>query len=322
MSFGNEFDNYIKVSVPATTANMGPGFDTIGMAFKKYNDFWIKKIDRGVEIESNGGLYHNTGDIKHNRDNLMFTSMCRFYMETGAGLIPPLKILHRDHIPMTRGLGSSATCITAGLLAANEISGQNISINDISSMASMLEGHPDNVLPSILGGVVVGAMNGSKGEPVSYIKLNTPNIEKLKFAVIIPSFHLSTRMARNVLPKNYQTKDVVYNVSRSSLLVASITSGDFSHLGRAFEDRVHQPYRMALIPNMEEIFATCKKEGAIGSFLSGAGPTLISVVDENISENFIENVRTYLGTLEKEWTIEYLEVDFDGAKVINTNNLD
>lgn len=322
MSVKNEEENYIKVSVPATTANMGPGFDTIGMAFKKYNEFWVQEIDKGLVIESNGGLYHNTGDIRHNRDNLMFTSMCKFYMETGAGIIPPLKILHRDNIPMTRGLGSSATCITAGLLLANELSGQNVSINDICSMATMLEGHPDNVLPSILGGVVVGAMNGSDGKSVSYIRLNTPNIEKLKVAVLIPSFHLSTRMARNVLPKNYSVKDVVYNVSRSSLLVASIASGDFSNLKTAFEDKVHQPYRMSLIPSMEEIFDTCKKAGAIGSFLSGAGPTLISVVEDEISESFMENIKKYLLTLEKDWSIEYLEPDFEGAKVTIVNNID
>lgn len=296
----------IHITVPATSANMGPGFDSIGIALKLYNHVWVEKTAGGLIIESKNGQ-----NIPTDESNLIYRSLLEFYKR--RGLTPDfggLHIMQEDNIPMTRGLGSSAACIVAGLLAANELSSAGLSKHDLAELAAELEGHPDNSTPAIIGGMTVGAM----AERMEYCKLDlNPLLEKgVRFGVMIPEFPLSTEKAREVLPASYSREDVVFNASRAALMVCAVMKGDTSLLMTAMDDRIHQPYRARIIPNMEDIFATAKRLGALGVFLSGAGPTLICVYD---NDKVREGMCGYLAALEGGWTLTELAPDTEGATV-------
>lgn len=293
----------IKVKVPATTANMGPGFDSIGMALTMYNIVYAEEIESGLEIIIQDG----NPDIPTDESNLIYKSICFFYKAINKP-VPGLRIIQQDSIPHTRGLGSSAACIVAGLHIANAMSQSFFSKEELVQMAAQLEGHPDNTTPAILGGMTVGAMNH---EDMKYVKVRVA--EHLHFAVMIPDFTLSTELARNVLPKEIPLKDAVFNASRAALLTASMITGDMDNLALATDDRLHQPYRMSLIPHMKEIFDKAMIYGAKGVFLSGAGPTLMAIVKNVVA--FRREMVQYLGTLETDWQVQMLQADNEGAKV-------
>jgi len=288
---------------------MGPGFDCIGMAFKLYNNLWVEIInDAGVNLiieNKNSGFR-----LPLNENNLIYKSMKRFYAETGIDArIPPVKIIQDDRIPLTRGLGSSAACVVGGLLAANELSGVKMPKDDLCFLAAAIEGHPDNSAPAILGGVVIGALSEKK---LDYIKLVPP--DGLAFACLIPDFKLPTAKARKILPKNVPMTDAVFNVSRAALMAAALINGRFDLLGAATDDRLHQPYRLPLVPDMDKLFYFCKINGARGVFLSGAGPSIIALYDAG-DAGFMERIETHLHKTRQKWKIVGLEPDNDGAVV-------
>lgn len=296
-------ERMIKVKVPATTANMGPGFDSIGMALTMYNIVYAEEIKEGVEIIIQDG----NPAIPTNEDNLIYKTICHFYKSIQKP-VPGLRIIQQDSIPHTRGLGSSAACIVAGLHIANAVSHSFFSKEELVQMAAQIEGHPDNTTPALLGGMTIGAMNE---KDMKYVKARVA--ENLHFAVMIPEFTLSTELARGVLPTTVSLKDAVFNASRAALLTASMLTGDMDNLDLAMEDRLHEPYRMSLIPHMEEILQQAKCYGAKGTFLSGAGPTLIAVVKNVV--DFRREMVSYLGTLEQNWQVQMLQADNEGAKV-------
>lgn len=294
-----------NIRVPATTANMGPGFDSVGMAFKLYNNISFEEIESGLEIEIKNKSMSDI--IPADSDNLIYKSIKQFYDNIGKK-IPGIKIIQDDNIPLTRGLGSSAACIVAGLLAGNKLSGQNLSRKEIAQMAAVIEGHPDNSTPAIFGGIVVGAIDDGN---LKYVKLDVSN--KLQFNVMIPDFHLSTEKARKVIPDKVDLKDAIFNISRASLMIASFLTGNFDNLDTAMQDKLHQPYRMPIIHNMDKIFDMSKKLGAKSVFLSGAGPTIIAVTYNNNS--FKSDMSKYLETLDNKWSFNILEPDSDGAVI-------
>jgi len=286
----------IKITTPATTANMGPGFDCVGMAFQLYNTLYIE--------ESNCFLIENRSGqpIPLDKSNLIHTTIENFYRNRGTN--PPcLHMIQQDNIPLARGLGSSAACIVTGLMAANELSGAGLNRGELLQTAARLEGHPDNVAPAFLGGVVIGVMD--KGELFS-CKLCVPELEALAFAVIIPDFPLLTEQARKILPESYTRRDVVFNASRTALLTAALTCSRFDLLKTAMQDAVHQPYRSKIIPGMDAIFDECLSQGALGVFLSGAGPTLIAVVPKGQAGVFIPK-------LPPGWALHFMEPDVNGV---------
>ncbi|PHV72020.1 homoserine kinase [Sporanaerobium hydrogeniformans] len=293
----------IKVKVPATTANMGPGFDSIGMALSLYNIVYAEEIERGLEIIIQDGNPH----IPKDERNLIYKTIEHFYKVINKP-IPGMRIVQQDSIPHTRGLGSSAACIVAGLHIANAMSQSFFSKEELVQMAAQLEGHPDNTTPALLGGMTIGAMNE---EDMKYVKVRVP--ENIHFAVMIPDFTLSTELARSVLPKEVSLKDAVFNASRAGLLAASMITGDVENLSLAMEDCLHEPYRSKLIPHMDEILKTAKIHGAKGAYLSGAGPTLIAVVKNVVA--FRREMVEYLAGLENNWQVQMLQVDNEGAKV-------
>ena len=295
----------IHIKVPATSANMGPGFDCAGIALNLYNEIWVDINDKDyTEIISK-----DNKPIPKDDRNLILSTIKGFYEREGIEM-PPLKLIQKDEIPMTRGLGSSAACIVAGLMAANELSGKGYTKEELAAFAAELEGHPDNSNPALLGGMIISVMHETG---MNYVKIDVP--KELVFAVMIPDFALSTTQARRVLPKKYSRSQAVFNSSRTGLLVASMMSGQTDNLRVAMDDSVHQPFRKNLIRGYDEIFEAAKEAGSKAEYLSGAGPTLMAVLTEDVKDEFERNLKRVFSKLPDTWNIKYLEIDTDGATV-------
>ncbi|QXM07277.1 homoserine kinase [Crassaminicella indica] len=288
-----------KIKVPATTANMGSGYDTLGMALTLYNEFEIEKINKGIETVGFGeiGL----------EENLVYISMKKT-LELYGKKADGLRIIAKKiEVPMSRGLGSSATCIVAGIMIADKLMDNICSKDDIIRIGTEIEGHPDNIVPAVIGGMSVSIYENNK---VIYSKVNVP--KSLRFAVLIPNFTVSTHEARKVVPENYSKKDCIFNLSRVAMLVASMNNGEIHHLRMATEDKIHQPFRANLIPNIDKIFRASKDLGSKAEFISGSGSTLMAIIDkENI--HFEEKMNKFLTTIEGTWNVKILEVDRCGA---------
>lgn len=296
----------IHIQIPATSANMGPGFDSIGVAVQLYNHIWVEEQTDGLTIEVRR---KQELEVPTDETNLIYQTMKFFYEKKGLPM-PGIHLIQEDYIPMVRGLGSSAACIVGGLLAANELAGRPCTRDELAQMAAMLEGHPDNSNPALFGGMVVGAQNEKE---MKYVRLELP--EDLVFAIMVPDFPVSTAASRGVLPDSYTRKDVVFNASRAALLVASVMTGNYENFDMAMQDKVHQPYRAQLIDGMEEIFRHAKDFGAVASYLSGAGSTLMAMVTKEKAERFEREMSAYLGTLPHNWKLQLLQADRVGARV-------
>lgn len=265
-----ETENTVKIRVPGTSANCGPGFDCLGLAASIYNDLEMTLLeDENLIIEAVGDGSEN---IPTDEKNIVWKS-AKMILER-AGQAEKFKgaiIKMNNHIPMARGLGSSAAAIVSGLVAANEIIGTPFTRTDILKFATEIEGHPDNVAPAIFGGFTISVVDKGQVKTFSFL----PKI-KLKLVVAVPNFQLSTFSARQVLPKTIPMKDAIFNISRASMLVAALLNGKENFLANSFDDALHQPYRTQLVPGMQEVFDAAKKSGALGVALSGAGPCLIA----------------------------------------------
>ncbi|WP_195576386.1 homoserine kinase [Paenibacillus sp. 1001270B_150601_E10] len=257
----------VLVRVPASTANLGPGFDTLGLALSLHLWIGMKPAEKTV-VHMYGD---HLGGLPNNEDNLIVKVAYRLFREAGQEIVP-LQVDVYSEIPLTRGLGSSATAIIGALFAANELLGEPLSKQQLFDMATNMEKHPDNVGASLYGGLLVAAWDGMQAHGLSLM----PD-PSLTTVVAVPRFHLETKKARSVLPERYELKDVVFNVSRSSLLAAALATGQYDQLSIAMQDRVHQPYRAPLVPGMEEVLQEAVHHGALGAALSGAGPTVIAL---------------------------------------------
>lgn len=296
----------IHIQIPATSANMGPGFDSIGIAVQLYNHVWVEEQESGLTIEVKR---KQAIPIPTDESNLIYRTMQHFYQKKGLPM-PGVHIIQEDAIPMVRGLGSSAACIVGGLFAANELAGAPCTREELAQIAAELEGHPDNSNPAIFGSMVVGAQDASG---MKHVRLELP--KDLIFAIMVPDFPVSTEASRSVLPDSYSRQDVVFNASRAALLIASMMTENYENLEMAMEDRVHQPYRSVLIPGMEEIFRHAKEYGAVASYLSGAGSTLMAMVTREQAAEFERKMSEYLHRLEHHWELTLLEPDREGVKI-------
>lgn len=296
----------IHIRIPATSANMGPGFDSIGIAVELYNHIWVEEQTAGLTIDVKRD---QAIPVPTDETNLIYKTMKYFYEQKGLKM-PGVHIVQEDYIPMVRGLGSSAACIVGGLFAANALAGNICDKDELAQMAAQLEGHPDNSNPAIYGSMVVGAQDENK---MNHVRLELP--DDLIFATMVPDFPVSTADARGVLPDSYTRKDMVFNASRAALLVASMMTGKYENFDMAMEDCVHQPYRAQLIPGMHEIFKHAKEFGAVASYLSGAGSTLMAMVTKDRAEEFERKMSAYLGTLEHNWELNLLKADMQGVLV-------
>lgn len=263
----------VRVKIPASTANLGPGFDTLGMALSLYAWIEMKEAEQTV--------FHLYGDemqgIPRDKSNLLYQVAQQVFERAGVQ-VPELEISMYSDIPLTRGLGSSATAIVGALAAANALIGSPLSKPELFDMATGIEDHPDNVGASLYGGIITAIWDGVHAE---CIRFDPP--EDMEVLVVVPDFELQTSEARKVLPDHISRKDAVYNVSRASFLVGALASGRMDLIGNSMSDRLHQPYRAPLIPGMTRILEEAGNHGALGVALSGAGPTLLALVDRQQS---------------------------------------
>ncbi len=294
----------IRIDVPATSANLGSGFDSLGIALTMYNRVWMEEHSE-IDIKST-----DSTAVPTDESNLIFWAAKQIYEMCGKKL-KGLRIRQENNIPMARGLGSSSACIVSGILGANRLLGSPFSVADLLNISARIEGHPDNTSPAISGGLVASAMEADRVYSVS-----VPVSEKIAFAVMIPPFELKTEKARGVLPEKYSRKDAVYNLSRSALMTASLFSGNIENLRVAVQDKIHQPYRSSLIENSDKVFSLSYELGSLGTYISGAGPTIISLIDST-DKDFEANLITQF---EKRkifgWDIKILNTDPDGAKIV------
>ncbi|HWR23218.1 MAG TPA: homoserine kinase [Feifaniaceae bacterium] len=292
------------ITIPATSANLGPGFDCLGVALGCYNSVSFEFTQTGLAID-----LQNTdlGRIPSDERNLVyrvFAGTLRRYDRA----VPGVRFSQKNGIPAMRGMGSSAACAVAGVVMANEYLGHTLTVQQMIDLCTEQEGHPDNILPALLGGFTVGCMDEKQ---VRYVRFTPP--EELTCAVFIPPFSLSTRKARAALPAMVTLKDAVFNLSHASLLTAAIAGGQIDLLQYAMRDALHQPYRMPLVPGYREIVRIAQGAGAMATCLSGAGPTMISFLKGG--EGFLEAVRPGVKALDGGWRVKLLNIDPCGYRV-------
>ncbi len=264
----------IHVSVPATSANVGAGFDAIGLAVTLYNTATFEEADC-LEISSSDGTEVPTGE-----DNLIYRS-AKIVFEKAGKPVPGMKIVQTNPIPMARGLGSSSACIIAGLLGANKMLGDVFDQEELLTIANEIEGHPDNVAPALLGGLAASAVEGGK-----VYSVQKPVSDNLKFAAFIPDYPLLTSAARSALPESVTHKQAIYNLSRAALLSAAFCDGRHDLIAVATQDSLHQQYRMPLMPGAAEIVAMAAACGALSCYVSGAGSTMMAVLEAKDADAF------------------------------------
>jgi len=256
------------VQVPATTANLGPGYDCLGLALGLHNEVTLTQADAlSVQIEGEGA-----DTLARDGSHLVLVAAAAACAAAGREP-PPLALRQVNRIPLARGLGSSSAAIVGGIVGANELLGLGLSARQMLEVAAAVEGHPDNVAPALLGGLTVCCATEG-GVLVERLEV-APG---LSCVVAVPDFEVATHQARGALPDIVPHADAVFNLCRSGLVVAALVSGDFALLGEAMRDRLHQPYRARLVPGMDETIAAALGAGAHGAALSGSGSTVAAFV--------------------------------------------
>lgn len=294
----------IKIRIPATSANIGSGFDSLGVAVNLYNYIYMQEADQ-ISIVSRDGL-----DIPLDASNLVYKTVQYVYDLCGRKL-HGLQIEQINHIPFARGLGSSSACIVGGLLGANELMSCPLSQDELIDIAATMEGHPDNSTPALTGGLVTAVLDNNR---VHYVKQEV--VGELKFASIVPNFELHTSQARSVLPPTLPHTDARFNLGRAALMAVSLYSGKYENLRVAADDRLHQPYRLELIPHGTEVIDACYTNGAYAAYISGAGSSIMAIFHDHVLD-FEQKTRDELDRIGlHQWKLHILSIDNNGAIVM------
>lgn len=289
----------MMIRVPASSANLGPGFDSFGIAWQLYNE-----IDFQLSEET---VIEGCAERFCNEQNLACVAYRRVLERCGVHDEGVAIRFGRTGIPVSRGLGSSAALIAAGVMAANELHELGLTRDELFLLATEVEGHPDNVAPAIYGGLTVSAMSGGRA-----LTRRFPISEALNFTALIPPFELSTALARSVLPESVSREDAIFNVSRAALLLRALGDGDAELLAFAMDDRIHQPYRARLIDGFSHARIEAQECGAAGICISGAGSTLLCVASR---PDFPERMETALSMALPGWELKVLTPDLNGAMI-------
>jgi homoserine kinase len=261
---------HITIRIPATSANLGPGFDSLGLALDLWNETIITlAIEYSVQVNGEGRERISPGE-----NNLIIRSAQQFAEHIGKRL-PPFHLDCVNRIPLSSGLGSSAAAKLTGLLGANALLGKPLSKDEILDLAAEMEGHPDNVAPALLGGLVVSTVEDGK-VLAHRVNLEADGASPIHITVVLPDFHLSTQQARLALPDHVTMKDAVHNLSRAVMVSEAFRTGELDLLGKAMTDTLHQPYRLQLIPGGREAMQAAREAGAAAVAISGAGPSIIA----------------------------------------------
>ena len=290
----------MKLRIPASSANLGPGFDCFGLAWQLYNE---------IEFEPSDALRIEGCDPRFaNAENLAFQAVRRT-AEAAGKACPAVAIrFGKTDIPVSRGLGSSAALIVGGVRASDALLELHLSDDALLRVATEIEGHPDNVAPALFGGLTVSAAEGD-----TVLTRRFPLHERFHFVLLSPEFELSTAAARGVLPPSYSRADAVYNLSRTPLVLRALQDGDSELLRFAMRDTIHQPYRRSLIPGYDKVEALALASGACGFGISGAGSTQLAIFpDERAAQSFAESASAQFPA----WKIICARPDLTGTVVV------
>jgi homoserine kinase len=267
---------WVRVRVPASTANLGAGFDALGLALGLYNEIEVERAGEGLQLVIEGeGTERLQALGPQNLVARAVTGTLAHFGERPEGL--RVRMLNR--IPLSRGLGSSSAAVLGGTAAAAALADVAMPPEALLDLALPLEGHPDNIAPALLGGLTVATLADGR---VRCVRLPVP--EALQAVAVIPDFRLATTKARQALPPTVPRVDAVFNVGRVALFLAAMQTGRLDLLREGTQDRLHQPYRAPLVPGMPEVLAEGERAGAVASFLSGAGPTLLALATEGAEQ--------------------------------------
>ena len=312
----------VSVKVPATTANFGSGFDCLGMALPIYNVISIEEtVLPGTGIEIN--VISETDDdddfaIEHipkDENNIIYKAVELLYNSIGQ-TPSELRINIKSQIPIAKGLGSSASIIVGGLLAANKLLGEPADEAALLSIATEVEGHPDNVTPAIVGGLVLTSLE--EDGSIIYRKLPWP--EEWHLTLCIPDYELATDISRSVLPKEVPMKDATFNTRRTAMFVEAIHSKDAALMKLALQDKLHQPYRTKLVPGLQDIMDNLKhEENVIGCVLSGAGPSMLIISQKNNLDRIKSIVSDTWANYNVKTDIRTLKVEEKGAQILESS---
>ena len=270
----------VTVRVPATTANLGPGFDTLALALDLWNEAVFRPVESGLTITVEG---EGRGVLPLDRKNLVLKAVEELCYAVDRS-VPGLAVRCTNQIPLGSGLGSSAAATLLGLMGANAVLGEPLNRDQILEMAIRMEGHPDNAAAAMNGGLVVVSGINEHGWLVRRFDL-----PELSAALVLPDFDFPTHAARAALPKQVPIGDAVFNMGRALLVVEALRTGDLDLLGKAMEDRLHQPYRLPLIPRAAEAMAAARQAGAAATAISGAGPSVIAFTAGDPSQVGLRN---------------------------------
>ena len=290
----------VTIRVPATTANLGPGFDAFGCALSLYTDVTFEETEEGLQITGCDEAF--TGP-----DNLAYTAYCAV-LGSLSEEVKGVKIHIDAQIPIGRGLGSSAALLVAGAMAANVLRGSRLSTQGLMNITNAMEGHPDNLAPAFFGGLTASMVDNGLPITVSF-----PLHPEWEILALIPEFELHTHFARSVLPTQIPRADAVYNLSHGAMVLKALELGDEKLLRNAMQDALHQPYRKKLIPDYDAIEGVVRTSGA-AFCLSGAGPTLLCITRNKKLRETLE--KRLDGITSTKWEIRPLHVEFKGAHIV------
>ena len=299
------------VTVPATTANLGVGFDCIGAALSLYNKFQFTSVatETKLTITVEGA---EADKLSTDEGNLIYHSFLKLYQHIQQ-TPPSIKIDIKLGVPLSRGLGSSATAIVGGLIGANQLAGNPLSQSEIMELAIAIEGHPDNVVPALLGNCQL-----SVGEPNNWYISSIPWHQEIIPVAAIPNFELSTEAARSVLPSEYSRSDAIFNISRMGLLLRALATNNGEWLQIALEDKIHQPYRQSLIRGSDGVKSAAIASGAYGMVISGAGPTLLALTNSDKVKTVVTAMSEAWAKIGVEAEVRSLLLDTVGAVIKQT----
>lgn len=289
----------VTITVPATSANLGIGYDCLGMAVSLYSVF---NFDRAEELTITG-----CPEEFRNEDNLVYRSFLSALEHWGEEPFP-ISIDIRTRIPVARGLGSSSTCTVAGIMGAAALTGRIVGRAEAVAIATEMEGHPDNVAPAIMGSLVCSFT--PEGELPSCIRYDVAS--DLRFVTIIPPYEVKTEEARKVVPQDIKLADAVWQMGRIGGLTRGLESGDTKLIAAACHDRLQEPYRRELIPEYEEVRDTCLNGGAAAMWISGSGSTLMAVTNDGL---VAESLRARIKAMHPDFEVHVLECDTQGVRI-------
>ncbi len=299
--------NTFEVQVPGSTSNLGSGFDCFGLALKLYLTVRATTVPNAAQpchVTTTGAKENEA--LPRNAVNLIYRAMSFAARSEGTSL-PPVEIIAHNEIPLASGLGSSAAAIIAGIKLAGLITGKDICNQSILNYATEFEGHPDNVAASLHGGFIASCISSDK--TVLSAKFDWP--KRIRVVVVSPNSQLPTHVARAALQRTVSRVDAVYNLQRATLFVAAIAQQRYDTLWEAMRDRLHQPQRESLVPGLAAALALPRMPGLLGIALSGAGPSIVSLVESNEEEIGQRIAKCF----KVESTIRTLDVDNEGCRV-------